>query len=320
MCERQSIMSKKILCVNANAAIDKTLVIKNYQLDAIHRPESVLSQPGGKGCNCARAMKCIGGTSVVTGWVGGFAGQWIETGLRREGIETRFVQTPFESRECISVLDPDNHTLTEIYERGDAVPSTQADEFRELVRASIHEFAAMTLSGSLPPGVPRDFYADLIAIAHAARVPVFLDSSGDFLRNGIAQKPTFVKPNRDELQELVGRVLETRDAFADAARKLAARYETRAIISLGAEGALAADEKNVWHVRPPQLDIVSAVGSGDSMLGGMAYAFTLQLPLPEMVRYGVAAGAANALTLGAGVFAREDFERVLRAVRVEELI
>lgn len=312
-------MSKKILCVNANAAIDKTLLVKNYQLDAIHRPERALSLPGGKGCNCARAMKCIGGTPVVTGWVGGFAGQWIETGLQREGIETRFVQTPFESRECISVLDPENHTLTEIYERGDAVPEAQVDEFRELVRASLYEFAAMTLSGSLPPGVPRDFYADLIALAHNARVPVFLDSSGEFLRHGIARKPTFVKPNRDELQELVGRTLATRDEFAEAARELSARYETRAIISLGAEGALAADDKNVWHVRPPHLDITSAVGSGDSMLGGMAYALTRQLPLAEMVRYGVAAGAANALTLGAGVFAREDFERVLCAVEIERL-
>jgi tagatose 6-phosphate kinase len=309
-------MTAKILCVNANAAIDKTLIIKNYRLDAIHRPERVVSLPGGKGCNVARALKCLGGTPVVTGWVGGFAGQWIEMGLRREGIETRFVQTPFESRECISVLDPENHTLTEIYERGDAVPDAQVEEFRELVHAMIHAFAALTLSGSLPPGVPRDFYADLIGMAHAARVPVLLDSSGEFLRYGIVRKPTLVKPNRAEVQELLGRELNTRAEFADAARELAARYDTRAVISLGAEGAVAAEAKNVWHARAPQLDVQSAVGSGDAMLGGMAYALTLQLPFAEMVRYGVAAGAANALTLGAGVFARADFETALRAVEV----
>jgi tagatose 6-phosphate kinase len=309
-------MTAKILCVNANAAIDKTLLIRNYRLDAIHRPERVVSLPGGKGCNVARALKCLGGTPVVTGWVGGYAGQWIETGLQREGIETRFVQTPFESRECISVLDPENHTLTEIYERGDAVPDAQVEEFRELVRAMMDAFAALTLSGSLPPGVPRDFYAELIDMAHAARVPVFLDSSGEFLRHGIAHKPTLVKPNRAELQELLGRELKTRAEFADAARELAARYATRAVISLGAEGAVAADENHVWHARAPQLPITSAVGSGDAMLGGMAYALTLQLPFAEIVRYGVAAGAANALTIGAGVFARADFESALRAVEV----
>jgi 1-phosphofructokinase family hexose kinase len=313
-------MSDKILCVNANAAIDKTLVIKNYRLDAIHRPERVMSLPGGKGCNAARALKRIGGTPVVTGWVGGFAGQWIETNLQREGIATRFVQTSFESRECISVLDPDQHTLTEIYERGDAVPFAQVDEFRELVRASIHEFSAMTLSGSLPPGVPRDFYADLIELAHAANVPVILDSSGEFLRHGVAHKPALVKPNRAEVQEWLGRVLRTRDEFAHAARGLAARYETRIVISLGAEGALAADEKNVWYARPPELEIVSAVGSGDSMLGGMAYALTHGLSFEEILRYGIAAGTANALTLGAGVFARADFETILRAVHVTSFV
>jgi 1-phosphofructokinase family hexose kinase len=180
----------------------------------------------------------------------------------------------------------------------------------------IHAFAALTLSGSLPPGVPRDFYADLIGMAHAARVPVLLDSSGEFLRYGIVRKPTLVKPNRAEVQELLGRELNTRAEFADAARELAARYDTRAVISLGAEGAVAAEAKNVWHARAPQLDVQSAVGSGDAMLGGMAYALTLQLPFAEMVRYGVAAGAANALTLGAGVFARADFETALRAVEV----
>lgn len=313
-------MNGKILCVNANAAIDKTLVIKNYRLDAIHRPERVITLPGGKGCNAARALKCVGGTPVVTGWVGGFAGQWIETNLRREGIETHFVHTSFESRECISVLDPENNTLTEIYERGDAVAADRVEEFRESVRATVGEYSALTLSGSVPPGVPREIYADLIDAAHAANVPVLLDSSGDALRSGLALKPALVKPNRAEVQELLGRELRTRDELAQAARELARRYETRAVISLGADGALAADADMVWHARPPQLEITSAVGSGDSMLGGMAYAWTQGLPFAEILRYGIAAGAANALCLGAGVFARADFDRVLPLVEVVELL
>lgn len=312
-------MNQKILCVNANAAIDKTLIIKNYQLDAIHRPERVITLPGGKGCNAARALKCVGGTPVVTGWVGGFAGKWIEANLQREGIETRFVHTSFESRECISVLDPEHHTLTEIYERGDAVTADRVDEFRESVRAMVHEFSAVSLSGSLPPGVPRDFYADLIDAAQAVHVPVLLDSSGEALRFGIARKPALVKPNRAEVQELLGVALATRDDFASAARELARRYETRAVISLGGDGALAADAETVWHARPPQLEIKSAVGSGDSMLGGMAYGWTVGLAFAEILRWGIAAGTANALTVGAGVFARTDFERILPVVEVAEL-
>lgn len=313
-------MSERILCVNANAAIDKTVVVKNYRLDEIHHPERVLALPGGKGCNVARAFKCLGGTPVVAGWVGGFAGQFIEAGLQREGIETRFVQTPFESRECIAVLDPDHHTLTEIYERGDAVPSAQVNAFRDLLRAMLPEFSAMTLSGSLPPGVPRDFYGDLIDLAHAANVPVILDTSGKALQFSIAHQPAFVKPNRNELQELLGTKLKTRAEFTNAVRELAARYETGVVLSLGAEGALAVDHKKVYHARPPHIEVKSAVGSGDSMVAGLAYALTRGRAFEEIVRYGVAAGAANALTIGAGIFTRADFERVLRAVQVNALV
>ncbi|MCZ7669359.1 MAG: PfkB family carbohydrate kinase [Chloroflexi bacterium] len=91
-----------ILCVNLNAAIDKTIIVDGFQLGAIHRPEAVKSLAGGKGCNVARALKQFGEKPVVTGWVGGAAGQFIENGLQAEGIATDFVYTGFESRTCTS--------------------------------------------------------------------------------------------------------------------------------------------------------------------------------------------------------------------------
>ena len=94
------------------------------------------------------------------------------------------------------------------------------------------------------------------------------------------------------------------------------RHRTLVVVSLGAEGALAADQNGTWHVRPPRVRVVSAVGSGDSMLAGITWAVVRGLALPEAVRHGVAAGTANALTVGAGVFTKTDFERILRGVEV----
>src|SRR5512147_2165609 len=111
-----------ILCLNLNAAIDKTIVVSSFAVNKIHRPESVISLAGGKGCNAARALKTLGEFPVVSGWVGGFAGQFIETELKLEGIQTDFVQTDFESRTCTSILDREKGTMTEIYEKGEAVP------------------------------------------------------------------------------------------------------------------------------------------------------------------------------------------------------
>ena len=117
-----------ILCLNLNAAIDKTIVVSSLEINKIHRPESVIALAGGKGCNVARALKTLGAEPVVSGWVGGFAGQFIETELHREGIQTDFIYTDFESRTCTSILDREHGTMTEIYEKGETVPAKKVDE------------------------------------------------------------------------------------------------------------------------------------------------------------------------------------------------
>jgi tagatose 6-phosphate kinase len=308
-----------ILCVNPNAAIDKTVVVNSFRLNVIQRPEQVLAFPGGKGCNVARALKTLGGQPVVGGWVGGFAGQFIETGLHDEGIDTAFIHTDFESRTCLSILDPINHTLTELYEKGDAVPIEKTAEFEAWFRSHAADYEAVTFSGSLPPGVSLSFYRDMIEIAHGAKVPVLLDSSGEALRQGVTAKPLLVKPNETELVDLAGKAPQDRSGVAGAASDLSHRYETLVVISIGADGAIAADRDRTWHIRPPHVTIKSAVGSGDSTLAGITFGLTQGFAFEDAVKYGVAAGTANALTVGAGHFALSDFEDVLTRVSVERL-
>jgi tagatose 6-phosphate kinase len=188
-----------ILCVNLNAAIDKTIVVSSFKLGEIHRPEVVKSLAGGKGCNVARGLQQLGEKPVVTGWVGGTGGQFIENGLRQEGIATDFVYTDFESRTCTSILDSTTQTMTEIYEKGDPVPPDKVTEMLAHFREIVGGYTAVTLSGSLPPGVPLDFYAQLIEAAHEKNVPAFLDTSGEALRQGVKAKPFLIKPNESEV-------------------------------------------------------------------------------------------------------------------------
>lgn len=305
-----------ILCVNPNAAIDKTVVVPAFRLNEIHRPEQVLAFPGGKGCNVARALKLLGESPVVTGWIGGYAGQFIADSLRAEGIQTDFILTAFESRTCLSILDPQNKTLTELYERGDPVPAEKVDEFKQHFAATVKRYAAVTFSGSLPPGVPLDLYREMIEIARDANVLAILDSSGEALRLGIQAQPAVVKPNENEFADLAGRPLSNLNDFARAAGELSERYQTMVVISLGTEGALAANRHEAWYLHPPQLTIKSAVGSGDSMVAGIAYGLTHGFAFEEAIKYGVAAGTANALTVGAGVFTADDFQRVLSGVTI----
>lgn len=304
-----------ILCVNLNAAIDKTIVVESFQLGTIHRPESVKSLAGGKGCNVARALQTFGEKPVVTGWVGGTAGQFIENELEKEGIATDFVYTDFESRTCTSILDRSNQVITEIYEKGEPVPPEKVTELLVRFREMLGEVTAVTLSGSIPSGVPLDIYAQLINIAHEANVPAFLDSSKEALLQGVGARPFLIKPNESEVSILVERELTTLSEFAEAAVDISTRYGTIVILSLGKDGALAAQNGKVVQIRNPQVAAKSAVGSGDSMLAGLVHGFAQGFDLQEAVRYGVATGTANTLTIGAGQFLKQDFVDILSYTR-----
>ncbi len=305
-----------ILCINANAAIDKTVIVRGFHLNDIQRPEQVLAIPGGKGINVARGLKRLGEDPVVSGWVGGYAGQFIEDGLKGEGIQTAFVHTAQESRTCLSILDPEQNTLTELYEKGEPIPAEKIHEFKRQFETTVDQYAAVTFSGSLPPGVPPDFYAELLELARAAGVPALLDSSGEPLRQGLAGHPILVKPNRRELSELVGRELPSLNHIYAAAIDLAVMRHTNVVVSLGGEGALVTNGSLALHIQPPEITIKSAVGSGDCLLAGITYGVVHNLSIEEGVKYGVAAGTANALTVGAGNFAMDDFNAILPQVTV----
>jgi len=299
-----------ILCLNLNAAIDKTIVVSSFEINKIHRPESVIALAGGKGCNVARALKTLGETPVISGWVGGFSGQFIENELHLEEMQTDFIHTDFESRTCTSIFDREKQTMTEIYEVGESVPLEKINELRDHILATIGKYKAITLSGSLPPGVPADFYADLIEIARKENVLTFLDTSGDALRKGVEAGPFFIKPNETEAKSLLG--IDSNDTFdfAQAVVEISTRYGTNVLLSLGENGAIAAKAEEIFTVKSPNVNAKSAVGSGDCMLAGLTHGILQGLSFGDAVVCGVAAGTANTLTIGAGQFKKEDFERL----------
>jgi tagatose 6-phosphate kinase len=306
-----------LLCVNPNAAIDKTLVVENYRLGAIHRPSQELDLPGGKGCNVARAAKTMGRQPVVAGWVGGHAGRYIEEGLNAEGILTAFVHTAVESRTCVSVVDPLHGTLTEVYEKGRPVSAGELSAFYTVYQEWLPRVKMVTLSGSLPPGVPPDFYAEAARLAGEAGVPVILDSSGEPLRRGLeAGGPTMLKCNRTELSGLAGEPLDSLEELRRVAVELNRRWKAQVVVTLGEGGSVAVDDQETWLARAPRIEAVSAVGSGDAFLAGLASALLSAQPLVEALRLAVAAGSANALQLGAGRLRLEDVHRLLEQVDV----
>ena len=303
-------VNKPILCVNLNAAIDKTVVVNDFQLDQIYRPDEVLALAGGKGCNVARVLNTLGAEPIVTGWVGGHAGNFIESELHKEGITTSFVHTQRNARTCLSIIDSVNHTLTELYEHGNPVENHEIDAFIAQYRQLIPQVELVVLSGSVPPQVPRDINAQLIHIAKDNQVRTILDTSGDSLKLGLDAQPFLVKPNQHELSILLGREFDSINDYIAGARQIADNYNCRVVLSLGQAGAIGIHHDKIYQVTPPPVKAISAVGSGDALVAGLAYALQDSDNFISALKLAVACGTANTLSIGAGRLNLEDVNRI----------
>lgn len=313
-----------ILIVTPNAALDKTYTVANFTLDRVHRPSAMSVVAGGKGINVARVYRTLGGEVVTTGFLGGANGRFVAQALQQEGVPDAFVRVRGESRICIAIIDPVNGTQTEVNEPGPVVP---ARTLRTLLRRVAHllseqQFEFLVLGGSLPPNALETLYADLIAIAHETGTPAVLDSSGAALREGLRARPWMIKPNRVELESVIGRPLRDRAETLEAARQLHAEGIAVVAATSGAEGAVLVTETGAWAAAPPPIPFASAVASGDSFLAAFLWAWThgaRPSDAEEALRLATGAGAANAAVIGAGFCTRESIEVLAAQTRIQRL-
>ncbi len=290
-----------VLTVTLNAAVDKLYTIPGFAVDRVQRPTETRVYAGGKGINVARVYRTLGGVVTATGFSGGPTGEYIRAGLNGEGIDTHFVTVMQESRVCTAILDPVGRTETVLNEAGPEVTSAECDALLRRLRELLPGHDAVILSGSLPPGVPPEIYVAIIRLAHVLGVKAVLDTSGEALRLGVEAKPFLVKPNVHELEALsVGG-----DGWGGSAQALRDKYGvTLALVTGGVRGAVLASAEGTWEAIPPVVEVVSALGSGDSLTAGFVWAWEQGLGHAEALKLGVAAGAANAAVYGSGFCTR----------------
>lgn len=307
-----------ILTVNLNAALDKTYVIADFHAGRVNRVESVRTLAGGKGNNVARAVIGLGREALVTGFGGGVNGQQIIDRLSIEGIPNDYLAISQESRICLALPESGGRT-TEILEPGPVIGQDEAIAFPAKLRALAAAARVVTFSGSLPRGLDLDYYARLIGIAREAGCRTVLDTSGEALRAGLEMRPDVVKPNRAELEQLLGMpLIDQRDTIR-AARKLLTAGVGLVLASMGEEGAVAVTVEGAWIGHVPPVKAVNAVGSGDAMVAAIAIGLAERLSIEDALALAVAAGAANCLTLGAGQLRAIDVEALRSQVVIEQL-
>ena len=309
-----------ILCVGGTPAMQRTLLFDRLDVGEVNRAREVRVTASGKVTNAARAVTVLGGRALLLTFLGGDSGRFVARELEAAGVPHEPVWVDAPTRVCATLVE-ESGRVTELVEEGGAVPEDKADVLQRLALEKLREAGALCLIGSLPPGVPEDFYAVLAKAARDADVPALVDAQKGLLRAALEERPFLVKPNLEETANTLDLPLSD-DAEADAQTAASALREAGAewaLVSAGRAGSVLAGPDGEWRVEPPRVEAVNPIGSGDVMAAGLLRALTRGAPVPDAAVYGTACAAANVLTPTSGEIYPDDIEELLPRVRLTRL-
>ena len=257
-----------IVTVTLNPAIDQTASVPNFMANTVNRVAWEQVDPGGKGVNVSSFLADFGYPSTATGLLGGQNPDLFERLFEQKGICDRFVRIAGNTRINVKIVDDIQQHVTDIN-----FPSqSPTAEDLETLQMTINQLAIdhdwFILSGSVPAGVPTEFYRDLIHSLKQQSKTVVLDTSGHQLKAAIAAQPDLIKPNLTELQDILGHSLESDAAIVQAAHDLIQQGLRMVVVSMGEAGALFVDRESAIHAQPPAIEVKSTVGAGDAMVAG----------------------------------------------------
>lgn len=259
-----------IVTLTANPSVDRTIEVDTLRPGTVIRARASRVDAGGKGVNVARALAAHGRKAKAVLPSGGGAGAQLEAMLAEAGLDLLTVRIAGTIRTNVTVVEADG-TTTKLNEPGPRLSSTELAALAAGLRDAAASAEWVVLSGSLSPGAPDDWYAEIIQVLRGTGPTgprVAIDSSGPALAAAIVAQPDLVKPNREELAELTGRPIETIADVIGAARTLTGRGVRAVLTSLGPAGAVLARPDAAWHATAAATDPVSTVGAGDALLAG----------------------------------------------------
>lgn len=305
-----------ILAVTLNMAVDKTYTVPDYSIGNVFRTEEYKALPGGKGVNVVRVAKALGEDVRLTGFIGGNNGKTVLEGLKDQGIKSDFEFVKEETRTCINVLDSKNNTSTEILEAGPYIYEDELDRFLERYKYLSKRANVVALSGSLPNGVPKGIYENLINIAKENKAVTILDSSKESLEKGLRAIPFMAKPNRKELENVLGISLKCENDIINAADKYMKKGIKLFVVSMGEDGSIVGYNGDLYKVIPPQITPVNPVGCGDALVAGFAIGLSRNMDIKEVIRLSTAAATSNVLNYGAGIIKIEEVNSFLERINI----
>lgn len=312
-----------ILTLTMNPSIDMSYHLDNLRIDDVNRVNNVSKTAGGKGLNVSRVIKLMGYDLLASGFNGGYFGKFLEEKLNEDNIKHDFVPINSEIRNSIALLH-DSGQQTEILEAGPKITATERQNFLDYFEKNIVNFTVVTISGSLPSGLEKDFYSKLIGIANSHDVKVLLDTSGDALATSLMPEniPYLIKPNEAEISQLLG-IDYSSDKINYEILKSNLMNTTFdkvewVVVSLGAAGAFVKSGNKFYKALIPKINVANPVGSGDSTLAGLAIGISENMTIEDTIKTAMTTGMLNTMSQKTGFIDKKLFSTYFDKVYVEE--
>jgi 1-phosphofructokinase family hexose kinase len=308
-----------IYTLTLNPAVDRELTVSAMEFDSVLRASESRVDFGGKGFNVSRLLKGMDEASTAVGFLGGNAGELLQKGLQSLGIGTDFVWVSEETRTNVSIVTQSHDHYIKVNEKGPRVDEVKQKELLDKIDSLAKPGDWWVLAGSLPPGIENNFYARIVNVLNKHESHAILDTSGESLKLGCAEKPFLVKPNAEEAQALTGLPMDTPSEIIAAAAEIRRMGAQNVVVSMGKAGALLHTSEGTWLTHSPKIKEKNPIGAGDSMVGGLVWALTQGISVKEALGWGVASGAATASLPGTEVGSRPLIEDLFSQVQYERL-
>lgn len=287
-----------IVTVTMNPAIDKTVDIDGFEYGGLNRISHIERDAGGKGINVSKTIRELGGETIATGFIGGSTGCLIEQVLKELGIQTDFVRVEGETRTNTKLAEK-NGTITELNEMGPVITDEAVHELLEKLKGYAKEGVWFVLAGSIPRGVNKDIYREIVTEVHKKGAKVFLDADGELFVKGLEAGPDIIKPNRAELEQYFSMDYRaTEEELAGLGEKLLEKGIENVIVSMGQMGALFLSQKKRYKTPGLKVEVHSTVGAGDAMVASVVYGMEKGLETEEVIRLATAVSAGAVSTIG----------------------
>ena len=301
-----------------NPSFDKTVEMDQLQIGVVNRIRTVRLDPGGKGINVGIVAKRLGLDVQCLGIMGENGSEQLSSMLDREGLKHHFMTVPGNVRTNMKICLNGKPGVTELNEPGAAVTNDDINRFFDLAKEKTSDSDIVVITGSLPPGSPTGIYRDLMKALEGKKC--ILDTEGPELELGAkGAHPFLIKPNLHEMEVTLGLELRTMRSIRDAALLFIRLGVSHAVVSMGAMGAMYICHDKTLFAPALRVEPRSTVGAGDAMIGGMLLGFEIEGDMAKAFRYGVAAGAASVMTEGTQLIVKEDFDKLLEQVRIQEV-